>query len=408
VWDRFYAFDRIWARARVVRSVRARLAFVLISKLYRQMYANTGIATDSARHARSARIARLLARPCRRLFAACPMPELEMPRVEPPSRSRAQSVVASAVLAIALTVGLTPTLAAAGAERGNVPTVTAAVPGESLPIVRSQAYRMAGRIRPLMFWFGRDRVGLARISWRENTTGAVGYEFLVGTDAAIAPRGLNRWGYIAEERSAQAGSLFAIMSRSDEASFGEVKSNVERASSGGDFRAISAHVRDGSATSRLVRVVTPADLTIRDLPILLQQAHTETAAAATRAINVPGDVRPGFLTAVAEIVNQQLRTTRGSGTAGVAVPYVFGLRLFTVRQAAVHLVDDWRDGARQVARVADAEFDITTLATGEHTRFSMAYGTQGPWAGVPLLIQWQPRWWLKVELHLEDATPSAA
>ena len=29
--------------------MRARLAFVLISKLYRQMYANTGIATDSAR-----------------------------------------------------------------------------------------------------------------------------------------------------------------------------------------------------------------------------------------------------------------------------------------------------------------------------------------------------------------------
>ena len=40
---------------------RARLAFVLISKLYRQMYANTGIATDSARTARSAKWARMLA-----------------------------------------------------------------------------------------------------------------------------------------------------------------------------------------------------------------------------------------------------------------------------------------------------------------------------------------------------------
>jgi hypothetical protein len=43
---------------------------VLISKLYRQMYANTGIATDSARHARAKRMARLIARPCRRLFVA--------------------------------------------------------------------------------------------------------------------------------------------------------------------------------------------------------------------------------------------------------------------------------------------------------------------------------------------------
>jgi hypothetical protein len=55
------------------------VAFVLISKLYRQMYANTGIATDSARVARSARRARWLARVVRRLFIAAPMPDLEEP-----------------------------------------------------------------------------------------------------------------------------------------------------------------------------------------------------------------------------------------------------------------------------------------------------------------------------------------
>ena len=79
VWDRFYALRAIWTRSRAVRSWRGRLAFVLISKLYRQMYANTGIATDSARAARSARMARLMARPCQRLFAAAPMPELQVP-----------------------------------------------------------------------------------------------------------------------------------------------------------------------------------------------------------------------------------------------------------------------------------------------------------------------------------------
>jgi radical SAM superfamily enzyme YgiQ (UPF0313 family) len=70
VWDRFYSLPAIWKRARCVESLKARLAFVLISKLYRQMYANTGIATDSARHARAKRMARLIARPCRRLFVA--------------------------------------------------------------------------------------------------------------------------------------------------------------------------------------------------------------------------------------------------------------------------------------------------------------------------------------------------
>jgi radical SAM superfamily enzyme YgiQ (UPF0313 family) len=78
-WDSFYSLRMIWRRARVVKSMKARLAFVMISKLYRQMYANTGIATDSARVARSRRWARWMAKPCRKLFMAKPMPELRVP-----------------------------------------------------------------------------------------------------------------------------------------------------------------------------------------------------------------------------------------------------------------------------------------------------------------------------------------
>jgi radical SAM superfamily enzyme YgiQ (UPF0313 family) len=79
VWDDFYSLRKIWERSTCVQSLKSRIAFVLISKLYRQMYANTGIATDSARVNRSARWARMIAAPCRRLFAAPPMPDLQMP-----------------------------------------------------------------------------------------------------------------------------------------------------------------------------------------------------------------------------------------------------------------------------------------------------------------------------------------
>jgi radical SAM superfamily enzyme YgiQ (UPF0313 family) len=80
VWDRFYSLRRIWKRASLsCVSLKGRLAFVLISKIYRQMYANTGIATDSARVSRSARWARVMARPCQRLFAGRPMPDLQLP-----------------------------------------------------------------------------------------------------------------------------------------------------------------------------------------------------------------------------------------------------------------------------------------------------------------------------------------
>ena len=73
VWDRFYSLPEIWRRAKCVKSLKSRLAFVLISKLYRQMYANTGIATDSARRKNANRWARLFAKPCLRLFRAKPI-----------------------------------------------------------------------------------------------------------------------------------------------------------------------------------------------------------------------------------------------------------------------------------------------------------------------------------------------
>jgi hypothetical protein len=55
---------------------------MFLSKLYRQMYAGTGISTDSARRKKSKTWARWTARQCRKLFQAKPMPELQSPMWE--------------------------------------------------------------------------------------------------------------------------------------------------------------------------------------------------------------------------------------------------------------------------------------------------------------------------------------
>lgn len=85
VWDNFYSMSAIWRRSKCVPTLRGRLAFLFISKLYRQMYANTGISTDSARRQKATRMARFMAVPCRKLFAAKPMPELKLPEAICPS-----------------------------------------------------------------------------------------------------------------------------------------------------------------------------------------------------------------------------------------------------------------------------------------------------------------------------------
>ncbi|HEX4038709.1 MAG TPA: radical SAM protein [Acidobacteriaceae bacterium] len=79
VWDRFYNWSAIWERSACCPNITSRIAFIFLSKLYRQMYAGTGISSDSARRKKSKRWARWTARQCKRLFRAKPMPELQFP-----------------------------------------------------------------------------------------------------------------------------------------------------------------------------------------------------------------------------------------------------------------------------------------------------------------------------------------
>jgi len=80
VWDRFYNWSAIWERSACCPNWSSRLAFIFLSKLYRQMYAGTGISTDSARRKKSRKWARWTARQCKRLFQAEPMPDLQFPK----------------------------------------------------------------------------------------------------------------------------------------------------------------------------------------------------------------------------------------------------------------------------------------------------------------------------------------
>ncbi len=90
VWDRFYDLKEVWKRSACTPTLRARLAFVLLSKLYRQMYAGTGISTDSARRKKAKTSARFIARQTRKIFQAKPMPELASPVWEPRGKSRSK------------------------------------------------------------------------------------------------------------------------------------------------------------------------------------------------------------------------------------------------------------------------------------------------------------------------------
>jgi hypothetical protein len=79
VWDRFYNWSAIWQRSACTPNLKSRIAFCFLSKLYRQMYAGTGISTDSARRKKAKTSARWLVKQTSRIFKSAPMPELQSP-----------------------------------------------------------------------------------------------------------------------------------------------------------------------------------------------------------------------------------------------------------------------------------------------------------------------------------------
>ena len=286
-----------------------------------------------------------------------------------------------------------------------VSTAATAVPGGLLPVAKAYRYRMAGRVRPLLaFWIGKDDVGMARIVWRGDETGDRAYELLVGTDPSYAPRAINRWGFITEQVSGRDGAALAMMSRSEEGSFKDAQASVERSSRSGDFKAMRGRVAGGTATSQVTTVQALGTPTVHDATRMIEQTWIETAGARARAIEIEGNVRPGFLVAVAELVEHTMAAARRSGDPlgqlnGLRVPYVFGRELYELRARSIEIGAEAVLGA--TTRVVHTGFEIRTAATGARTRFEMSYPVDGAMAGVPLLVAWQPRWWLKVELHLD-------
>src|SRR3954469_6023522 len=86
------------------------------------------------------------------------------------------------------------------------------VPGIDLPVTKEHTYRMAGRVRALLLWIGREDVGSGVIRWR-GTGDDHAYELLIGSDPAKAPAKLNKWGFLAEQIRAGESEVVGVMSK---------------------------------------------------------------------------------------------------------------------------------------------------------------------------------------------------
>ena len=276
---------------------------------------------------------------------------------------------------------------------------------QSARVERIHRYRMSGRIRPFLVWMGRDNVGLARVTWRDEA-GHRGYDLLIGTDPGRAPRGINRWGFVSEQGTGEGGDLLALMAGSVVGSFAEANRDTADTASGARLRVLRGRLASGVTQGRVSQLVFPELPSVHDLDEVLTRLGYEEATAQPAVGRAAADARPGLLTALADLV-EHLTAAAGRSDAALSdaarrrVAYVFGRESYALalRSAQRATVDGLAGGK---IRAVEAEYEIVTASTNARTRFEMTTGLDGDLAGVPLSVRWQPRWWLEVGLHLEE------
>jgi hypothetical protein len=296
-----------------------------------------------------------------------------------------------AAIAVALAVQAAPL-----AER--TPHVAAA----ALTTGQRHHYTIGGRVRPLLFWIGKDDVGDAVITSRHDAESSA-YALLIGSDPDRAPRSINRWGYIAEEVRGEEATIIGLMTESDEESVDQAEANLRNRGEN-RFDVIHASVSGGEARSVVRSVSAPSTLTMRQVDTVLENAERNGTDSQPRVVQMPAGARPGFLSAVADLLHAQAAEWRSTGAVhpGERVPFVYHGKVYQLRATQSRVVGTQRIGSGTYDHLIASQFQIKNT-NGAVTEFSITYAADGALAEMPIAVTYQPRWWIEIHLTLDDS-----
>lgn len=271
-------------------------------------------------------------------------------------------------------------------------------------------YRLSAAIRPLFFWVGAKNVGGARIVWREGEPGQRGYELLLGSDPGRAPRRINRWGFVREDADASGGTVIGVMNRSEDDSLTQAQRRMAEEGQAGRFlfKMTRSRVTAGVARAESTTIYAPEDFNFRQLGELQRFVEASPAVPRVRTGELPPGTHPGLLFALADLVARSVAAARAPA-APPPLPwkaqYTFNAGLYDL------LVTDWerveraRFGPHEHVKLVRMELQSRNLEKGTSERFTLACGTEGPLAHVPVFVRYQPKWWFKVEGVLDEGEP---
>ncbi len=293
---------------------------------------------------------------------------------------------------------------AAGTMRAQAAPPNEPVPAErlavDLPLVRQHTYRMAGKIRVLLLWVGRDDVGSGVFSWKASGDDKA-YELLIGSDPSKAPGQLNKWGYLVEEVRGGASSVVGVISQDNEDQLSDVKEGLTIKPGDRPFDTIRGRVDHTEAHARVGTLFASSSLTYQDAPAVLKLVLDDRSKPVKR-LGRPAGVRAGFLTSLTELIDGTVAAARVRKPPTTRkIPYIHGDRMYELRLLdSTPLTRFERDG-RSFENVIRGRFETARAGSRSGTRFELVYGASGPLEAIPILVSYQPKWWLQVDLVLQ-------
>jgi hypothetical protein len=302
---------------------------------------------------------------------------------------------------LVLLTALAGTMAVGGVWAGEDPasSVTPAA-----PVSVEHRYKMSAAIRPLLFWLGDKDVGSARIVWRRGA-GRRGYEFLLGSDPDRAPRRINRWGFVREETGPSGATQMGLMRRSEEDTVEKARARVGYESEY-VFKAIRTEVAGDKARSVNTVWEVDRDLTYYDLPELLRLVEGQPQRPPkVNETSLPPDTAPGFLIAVADLVGRTVAAARQSPPEllrDVKARFNFNATAYDLKLRRTEWVAAKEYGGRLYERLVRIDFESYNPKLRTTEDFTLVCGTDGVFAGIPVYVKYQPKWWFKAEGVLDE------
>jgi len=276
------------------------------------------------------------------------------------------------------------------------------VPAARLPLVSEHRYRIMGKVRLLLFWIGADDIGRARATWGSDSMDGDELALLIGSDPDRAPRGVNEWGYIREQVRGEDARVFGVRTVTNADSLNAARASLDKRDGRAVFGAICSRVTAQDVTTSVATVTAPADVSYRRIDRLLDVlvAHRTWES---RHIGRPAGTAPGFLTAFNRLLLAMAASARaGRPAATPPAAYVYKDAVFDLSADRVESIAELKTSAGVFRNLVRATFTIRNRRFESTTRFDATFGVVGALAGVPIQATYQPSWWFKIRLDLDD------